>query len=177
MTLIAYKNGTLCADTLATVSSLRVGKPNIKIARRADGALFAAAGWATVSQHWMAWFLSGEKGPPPWRDDGDDFSSVLIIDRPSSMRYWASTPLCERITESRYSLGYPAYLNGIMDAGKSAVEALKIAIPKTTGSDYPLIEIGHSGPPTIWEAADRTRHPGSFFDFIGCRQEDYFAGN
>ena len=176
MTLIAYKNGVLCADTLALSGGKRFGYATLKIARRADGALFAGSGAAAVVQHWMRWFLSSEEGSPPWRETGDDCDCILIARSLGSFEYFATYPIAEKFQESCFALGDQNYLRGLMDGGLGAVDAIKRALENHYYGDYPIIEVGYSGPPIIWESPDRVVPSHIFFERLNIRQEEFFAG-
>lgn len=173
MTLIAYKDGVICADSQRQQGSLRSVRPYMKVSRRADGALFAASGYAAVSQAWSKWFLEGENGAPPWRDLGENHDDIAIVAPCGTVKLWAGAELPENVNGDPLALGWPSYLQGLMDAGLSATEAVKTACRRYTGAGYPLIEMRHAGDPVVWVSETERGDPAEFFKACGLNQEDY----
>lgn len=177
MTLIAYKDGILCADTLRLADSMRCTAPVVKIARNRAGDLFAAAGSAAIALRWMEWFLSGDdesKAPPDRYDDEQVTDVVIFTPNGASKRWVEKCNVVEHAPKDRLGLGWPSYLHGLMDAGLPAFEAVSAGIRRYTEADYPLIVIGHHGEPTIWEAPWRQMPAEVFERQIGRPLSDYF---
>ncbi|WP_045366102.1 hypothetical protein [Methyloceanibacter caenitepidi] len=63
MTVIAYRDGVLAADTACSCGS-RVVEGMVKIARRKDGVLGAACGAASFVGEWLKW-VTGERDDQP----------------------------------------------------------------------------------------------------------------
>lgn len=178
MTLIAYKDGILCADSQRLCDGIRSKTLVVKIARNIRGELFAAAGYAAVSQTWMNWFLGGCEHDAPWRDAQSDNpdSIVIILDNGSSRRYVGRPEIPEYMPYERLGIGWPSYLHGLMDGGLSAREAIFAGIENYVNADYPVIEVGHFGPAIIWESRSDTMAPEAFERKIGARLGSYFGG-
>lgn len=178
MTLIAYKNGILCADTQLNADDMRSLSPVVKIARDARGYLFAAAGSSAICRAWMWWFLEGMRGGQCdiSRGDDDSASSVVIFNPAdgSTERYVGAQKVSEFCAPDRLGLGWPSYLHGLMDGGLSARDAVATGIKRYTGADFPIIEIGHRGAPVIWETAERKMPIEAFERQHGRPMTDYF---
>lgn len=176
MTLIAYKDGIICADTQLNSDDMRGAAPIIKIARNRRGELFAASGSAAIAATWMKWFLDGcvESNIPCDRSNGDLITDVVIFSPTGASKRWLQKQnIAEWVSADRLGLGWPSYLHGLMDAGLSARDAVMVGVRRYTGADYPLIEIGHSGDPIVWEAPDRMM-PLEAFEWRCGRQLSYY---
>lgn len=79
MTTIAYRSGTLAADTGVCRGNQRVGR-KVKIARHSDGRLAGAAGRATYSEAFLSWFCSGEGGPPEAKCDNESCDRGVVFE-------------------------------------------------------------------------------------------------
>lgn len=82
MTTIAYRDGVLAADRETCYGSVR-GHQATKIGQRADGAMIAGCGVATVAATFKRWFLEGEQGDRPSLGANDADDAVMIIIRPN----------------------------------------------------------------------------------------------
>lgn len=81
MTTIAFRDGTLAADTSPTVGGARGGFIS-KIVRGPSGDLAGAAGTAGYCHKFRRWVAGGEAGAPPEpRDDKDSFDRGVIFRR------------------------------------------------------------------------------------------------
>lgn len=154
MTLIAYKDGVICADTqCANGLGFSNPDPAIKIGRfESSGAiprLFGVAGSASVGRLWINYLLSGEVGERPWRETGADFDPVFCVDADERFRYWASTAEPEEMGISRgrgFAIGFSAYLEGMMHAGMDAISAVRAMIDDGyRAASYPLTVLGMKG--------------------------------
>lgn len=177
MTLIAYKDGILCADTQLNADDMRGPAPVVKIARNARGYLFAASGSSAICRAWMVWFLDGMVGECEVSRGSDDSASSVVIFRPdggSTERFVGAQKVSEFVAPDRLGLGWPSYLHGLMDGGLSARDAVVTGIKRYTGADFPLIEIGHRGDPVVWETAERKMPIEAFERQHGRPLADYF---
>lgn len=127
MTTIAYRDGTLAADTRATVGDNVLGNV-IKIARNSNGDLAGAAGMASYSYTFLKWFTSLETGEPPQAvKDDQTFDRGVIFRKTGQIIVFEPTGRYE-CTAPYYALGSgrPEAL-GAMFAGADAETAIKAA--------------------------------------------------
>lgn len=141
MTTIAYRNGILAADTqMATSGS--VNGSVIKIARREDGALVGAAGYATYAYAFMQWFLSGEQGDPPKADHSDNnLDRGVIFGSDGYFRVYEVEGMFVA-TAPYYAFGGGMdFALGAMHAGAGAKQAIEAAIAHdpNTGGDITVL--------------------------------------
>lgn len=145
MTLIAYKDGIACADSCVTASSVVTGYHR-KIWRNSDGALFMGAGPAIDIHNYASWFLGASSYCEPYPDRiiGDDAAAMAIFFPDGSLIRWSDYQRPERGRSSSIGFGYFAYIKGALDAGLSAIDAVKLASRNVFGTSGPLIVCKHS---------------------------------
>jgi len=121
MTTVAYRNGVLAADSLATSNDTVTGHA-AKLKRLVDGRLAAMLGRTGAAQRLLAWIEAGQQGDQP---DGD--ASVVIIDQDGASYY--DDGVHERCSAAPFKAwGTGGCLAiGAMAAGASAEEAVRIA--------------------------------------------------
>lgn len=81
MTIIAYRDGVLAADTAIVAGDTMLPDCIVKIVKD-RGSLAGAAGSATYNHAFLAWFLGHELGEPPTPVKDDGLFDIGIIVRP-----------------------------------------------------------------------------------------------
>ena len=132
MTVIAYRDGVIAADTGAQVGGTFFGHAR-KIARDDQGRLAGAAGNATYAHAFLKWFKDGDwdkkDAPPPpeakLTETSIDRGVIFLND--GSIRIYEPDGMFE-IRGDFYALGSGRDIAlGAMHAGADAVKAAKIA--------------------------------------------------
>lgn len=136
MTTIAYRDGTLAADTAMCQGGVMMGAV-VKIARRADGDMCGSAGDAAYNAAFTQWFLGGETESPPQAKQEDG-----ILDRGVIFRRTGKIEVFEPRGKFYVQAPYFAFGSGkeaalgAMFAGADAETAVRAAIqfdPHTDG--------------------------------------------
>ena len=132
MTVIAYKNREMAADTGMWNGSREVPSPFPKITRGKDGSLWALTGKAHDSWFLREWVLAGMDAdkPPAFEGKNDDTPSVMLV-KPDGTLWsahgsWRFTP-----SAGQGCWGYDDashFCEGAMEAGLSAGEAVALTI-------------------------------------------------
>lgn len=136
MTTIAYRDGVLAADTLATWGDSRDGRCT-KIAKRGP-VLAAGAGSMAQVQAFLDWFRAGMKGDPPPAQAGDNSAFCYLIEPSGWFLMWGPRGW-ERSRDDALALGSGGeYARGAMSAGATAEEAVAIAILHDVKSGGPI---------------------------------------
>jgi hypothetical protein len=127
MTIIAYRDGVLAADTAAHNGATRICGVT-KIARREDGVLAGASGGPDFMGEFLRW-VRGEKSerPTPIKDsDGTDMGALFFPD--GRIEIYESNGMFE-ITPGYYAMGSGRdQALGAMFLGAGAVQAVRAAI-------------------------------------------------
>ena len=142
MTIIAYKDGVLAADsgTWSDGRCQRCAFP--KITRGPDGSLWALTGKEADAWFLREWVLAGadEAKPPTFLEKGDDAPCVILVrpdDRLWSIKFeWRAT-----LTVQRGCWGEPSaahFCEGAMEAGLSAPEAVELTTRHHTYAMAPV---------------------------------------
>jgi ATP-dependent HslUV protease subunit HslV len=129
MTIIAYRDGIIAADTLACAGNSKTGY-SCKLARSPHGALCGMAGPAAYSQRFRKWFEAGRDGDhPELSAERDCESSLIIVETDGKVfHFFAKDPPYE-INAPYIAIGSGCVeARGAMAAGASAIEAVKAAI-------------------------------------------------
>lgn len=148
MSVIAYRDGVLAADTATTFGAYLIRRDLPKIVEQ-DGRLAAAAGDAAYCARFLEWFRSGAK---PWDApkqteypgyDGPD--EAFIVERDKSLTIFG-TRGCFPANGSRYhAIGSGAqFAMGAMHYGASAVEAVRagMELDANSGGDITVLRLG-----------------------------------
>lgn len=143
MTVIAYRDGVLAADTLATAGDSKIGSA-IKIARNSNGDLAGAAGLASYNHAFLKWFTGLESGQPP---EARDEPSKDIYDRGVIFRKNGQIEVFEPSGKHTATAPYYAFGSGrpealgAMHAGASAEGAVRAAMAhdKNCGGDITVL--------------------------------------
>lgn len=127
MTTIAYKDGVLAADTLATWGNSRDGYFG-KIARRGPY-LAAVSGGMPAAQAFLDWFRRGCVGDAPQIPESpDNAKAFCVIITPDDIVLTHTPWGWERTRNVDLAMGSGAnYAQGAMAAGASPEEAVRIA--------------------------------------------------
>lgn len=145
MTTIAYRDGILAADTGETAGNSRLGRA-VKIVRRADGALAAAAGNAVYAYAFKEWFRRGGEGQPPEaKSENNTFDRGVIFHADGRIEVFE--PGGKFFTAAPYyalGSGRPEAL-GAMFAGASAIQAIKAAMVHDSDTFGDIAALSHDG--------------------------------
>lgn len=153
MTLIAYKDGIVCADSLCMLGHMRSPTPVVKLSRNSNGDILSVSGYACTFIGWSKWFIDGETGEKPWKhSDSDDPDEINIFRKNGCTECYtvSSTPM--KLYVSQYAAGYHSLLMGMMAAGLSAKDAVCLGIQMTNIADFPIICLGHNGEMEFWKS-------------------------
>lgn len=136
VTTIAYRDGVLAADSLATIGDTKAHGSYQKI-RRIGDYMVGAAGSVAASEEFINWLLK--------HGDDDDLPpkgqySALVIDAKGRVREIESGSILPVPRNAKfYSIGSGApYALAAMYAGASAAEAVKIAAKIDTSTGLPV---------------------------------------
>ena len=129
MTVIAYRDGVLAADTLAVRGDSKIGHM-VKIAKAPDGRLGAAGGDAGVGAAWLAWVAGGFDGDRPLGKSDDKYVDMgIVVELDGAMTVYEGTMMPFTITGPYFAIGCGSpEAMGAMHAGASAVQAVEAAI-------------------------------------------------
>jgi ATP-dependent HslUV protease subunit HslV len=121
MTTVAYRDGILAADSLATSGDTVTGQA-VKLKRLADGRLAAMLGRSGAAQRLLAWIEAGAQGEQP----GGDAGVVIVDDDGASYYDDGVSERCSRAPFKAWGTG-GCLAMGAMAAGASAEQAVRIA--------------------------------------------------
>lgn len=128
MTTIAYRDGVLAADTLATKDGMRTGQVS-KIRRLPSGELAATLGDAGCAIKLRQWVEAGRAGDQPNLEGG----AVIIISRDGEVEVLENGGSCSEGVAPFYAWGCGAPLAiGAMAHGATSEQAVRIAIEYDT---------------------------------------------
>ncbi len=130
MTVIAYRDGVLAADTAGWCGQIMISTAEQKLFRTPSGTLFACAGLVPDRERFAAWAFGGfdlSARPRQTRD----FGAITITSDGRIIKYdakfepypWVGTYAVEGCEEQ--------FMLGAMAAGASAEEAVRLAIEQT----------------------------------------------
>ncbi len=130
MTTIAYRNGTIAADSGMCVGDMRLGQIR-KIGYHATGGVCGGAGFAGYVAAFIKWFEGGERGKPPVATTDNEQLSRAIIIRPGKLdvieTYEPEGPF--EISVDYYALGSGREVAlGAFFVGAEARDAVRAAI-------------------------------------------------
>jgi ATP-dependent HslUV protease subunit HslV len=128
MTIIAYKNGIMAADSAVWTGYIYGGEIT-KIIKTPNGSLVGASGNHAICSKFRAWALL-ENEETPW-EGGDSFYGVIVKKDGTIMMYYDKNGIGEICYEDSHAIGcgYEIAL-GAMDAGATAIRAVEIAIKR-----------------------------------------------
>lgn len=130
VTIIAYKDGVMCADSESNGGGLRYPIKVPKIAR--GNGLAGAAGMSSDCASFLLWFAAGERPHerPVFTGTGDDEMQVLIA-RPDGTLWRVGAKELPFEISQPYAIGGGnawAFCEGAMLAGKSCQKAVKLTL-------------------------------------------------
>lgn len=126
MTIIAWRDGVVAADGLATSDDVITSRKAQKIRRMSDGGVAAMMGAAVGAQEILRWIEGGELGEQP-KFEGEKSATVVVIGLDGLTVYDEYGK--ETISEAPYrafGAGRDLAL-GAMASGASAEEAVRAA--------------------------------------------------
>lgn len=127
MTVIAFRAGTLAADTQSSRGSGIAGHVD-KIGRTDDGFLWAFTGTADFQEQCVAWAKHGRDLPAPDIAEPNENSTFILIGPNGSPREWNGRGWYETKPQEFYAWGSGAeYALGAMAMGADAAHACLIA--------------------------------------------------
>jgi hypothetical protein len=130
MTAIAYRDGTMAADTMMLPDDDNVKVLNdVKVVKR-KGHLFGISGDACPpTTDFVKWFFSKARGKP-WTA-GLSFKA-MVVDPSGSITLWDETGTATPLKEKYWAVGSgKEFAIGAMDKGASAHEAVRVAIKRS----------------------------------------------
>lgn len=135
MTTIAYRDGVLASDSLATLGDTKAHGHYQKI-RRIGDYMVGAAGSVADSQNFVNWLRSGDEENPPPKGN----YSALIIDPRGRVREIENGSVLPVPRAAKFfSIGSGApYALAAMYAGATAAEAVRIAAKIDTSTGLPV---------------------------------------
>ena len=133
MTVIAYRDGVMAGDTLASDSVLKVSGLR-KVARGADGTLYGFSGRASMCCELLRWVEAGCHGDrPPLRVD-DDTADVLVVRPSGDILIWTHAGDEDYPAGSYMAIGSgSAVAMGALHAGAYPEGAVRAAIEHGLG--------------------------------------------
>lgn len=152
MSIIAYRDGIIAADTLTTAGQTRVGH-NPKIARNSHGDLAGAVGGLAFCENFLVWFRNGEKGErPKATSDGDGHTDMgIIFRRDGTIVEIGSDGEFPASRAEFYAIGCADDVAlGAMYAGASAADAVRAAIALNVHCGGEVETLAHDGASRPW---------------------------
>jgi ATP-dependent protease HslVU (ClpYQ) peptidase subunit len=130
MTVIAYRDGVIAADSRVTVegkeSGIRFFDSSIKLFRK-DGCIIATAGASAPGIVFVRWYGTRPKKPPEAITDAKVDWTCLVLDK-TGLWEWDSSLEPEQVLEPFYAIGTGCKAAlGAMYMHATAVEAVQIA--------------------------------------------------
>lgn len=153
MSIVAFKNGVLAADSLATAEDGRRGGYVDKIGALEDGSLWAFVGASWYAEGFAQWAKNVDSPTPP-SFDHKEATGVLITADGRVREWWGDG--WDEIRAPFHAWGCGAALAiGAMAHGASAELAVAIACEWDTacGGEIQVLELG-AGPSALNAAAD-----------------------
>jgi ATP-dependent protease HslVU (ClpYQ) peptidase subunit len=145
MTTIIYKDGTVAFDSLVTRGNARAGIDSNKARKFKFGTyefIIGAAGIAVTCEKLFAWAETNfdpEKKP---QEESLDNLDAFIIDNKNKLRLMNGNFVSFEIKSKTFAVGSGSdFALGAMEAGASAIEALKVAIKYDTNSGGPIRQL------------------------------------
>jgi|SRR5579884_365978 hypothetical protein len=128
MTVIAYRDGIMAADSACWDGNVIYSVARKKIVRLKDGSLFAGTGSTSVIEAARAW-LNGEADRPAAVSE-NDFSALIVRPNGAVFGIEHNMLLFEQPPAPYHYLG-PDFVAGALAAGASAAEAVRLTIQGT----------------------------------------------
>ncbi len=154
MTTVAYRNGVLAVDRMATFGDTVMLEANkLKLLSGDPPTVIACAGNIPIIVSFYDWYESGRKElfrPDPWSNTEKDYITALVLTRDSLNFYSTNTPVPYDI-DKYFSIGSGRELAlGAMWQGANAVEAVQAANEHSTYSGFGVMYVNiFEGRPTV----------------------------
>jgi hypothetical protein len=144
MTILAYRDGVLAADSACTDRGIHIGTVR-KLGRAQDGSVFGAAGRIGHCKRFLDWAEAGMEGALDIKENEDEGFSGLVI-RPDRTVWCVDTSgaMTQLHTAFAADGGAMKLALGAMAAGATAVEAVSIACGLDTDCRGP-VQVEHVG--------------------------------
>ena len=133
MTVIAYRDGVMAADSLAQDGVLKVSGLQ-KVIRGDDGSLYGMAGAAGMCCEIRRWIEGGLKGDRPPLRDGEHTADVLAVSPEGAVSVWTVYGTEDYPGAAYMAIGSgSAVAMGALFMGASADRAVEAAIEHGLG--------------------------------------------
>jgi ATP-dependent protease HslVU (ClpYQ) peptidase subunit len=139
MTVLAYRNGVLAADTSVWSNNVLSGEI-VKIARRRDGALIGIAGSVAAGQTMIDHFLKADG----LEIERPDEVECIVVDQDGKIITYDADHIAEVEAEFEASGAGYQIAHGALAAGASAEEAVAIAIQNHAKCSGDVISLSHN---------------------------------
>lgn len=129
MTIIAYRDGILAADSVGWTAESNVRASVVpKIKRLRDGGLYGAAGDSLEINEFSEWMQRNRRGEKPVFDSGKDFISLWL--KPDESLHMCGHKLnFMPLVDQFFAVGAAAiFCFGALHAGASAEKSVQLAI-------------------------------------------------
>lgn len=124
MTVVAYRNGIIAADTLMTTEGLKVGNVR-KVVKTSDGCLAGVAGTIDYCAEFLAWAQTDREYPAPKYNKD---SEAILIDASGKIHYYCGKQHIV-ILDAYMAIGCGApYALAAMYVGADAKDAVDAAM-------------------------------------------------
>lgn len=148
MTIIAYRNGIMAADTGVFAGSTVVGK-SVKVVRALDGTLYGACGYSGDAAEFRKWVRDGAVKPmPKIRKTSESESAIHVVKAfPNGSVEFISSFGANDFFDTRYyaSGSGEDYALGALFMGATAVEAVRATIAHCSTTRGPICWADHAG--------------------------------
>lgn len=140
MTTIAYRDGTLAADTGVCTNNGGCVAYMSKIAKGPDGTVGGASGRGVFGHAFLAWVRSGRHGAPPEAKEGDRG----IVVTPDGLIHAYEDGGTVTLRGPYFAIGSgTSEALGAMFAGATAEQAVRAAIAHDDGTFGEVETLGH----------------------------------
>jgi hypothetical protein len=157
MTVIAYRDGLLAADSRVCNNEGVITGSVVKLARREDGAIAGLCGHAGDVAMFRAWFLAGNPRPwshPTWeaKDKGQGFAA-LVIELDGTVQIVDEHGVAYPLEAEFYARGAGAELAlGAMEMGARADQAVEVACRRSVWCGGEIRTLSLEGVPQLARA-------------------------
>jgi ATP-dependent HslUV protease subunit HslV len=141
MTVIAYRDGVMAADTQAEDGVSKVGGA-VKVARGSDGSLYGFAGRMALCCGLARWVEGGCRGERPPMKLGDDSAVVLEVTSAGEIRAWYDEGIEDYPNAEYMAIGSGSGVAlGAMFAGADAETAASAGAAHAPGCGGPIMAV------------------------------------
>lgn len=133
MTVIAYRDGVMAADSRVTGNFITAG---IKLHRK-NGKIIGFAGDLHQALVFIDWYFDNKQRKPDLSNEND---WVALVASPDGVEEWNHSLRPFKVMDSFYAIGSGAEVAiGAMEAGASAKKAAEIACKRADGCGLPVV--------------------------------------